>query len=341
MCVANDCVITGSRDLLDQNDVFQCFSAEDGSLLWQHFYPAHGDLDYGNSPRSTPLVYDGLVFTLGAFGHLYCIELESGLPFWSRNIAVEFGSPEMTWGHSGSPVIADGKLIVQPGGKDASLVALDPESGEVIWKSPGIAAGYSSFVAGRFGGVEQIIGYDAVSLGGWRAKDGKRLWSLIPPEKGDFNVPTVVPFGDDIFVSTENNGTRRYRFDSDGKILSRPTAVNQDLMPDSHTPVVSGSRLYGIWNEFYGVDLTTLKTTFSSSDDASGVYGSLIASEKRLLCLTANGELLTISTDGELPRILTRHSLTKPGVDVLAHPAVAGDGLYVRIGRELRKLSLR
>lgn len=334
-------MIVGSRDLLDQNDVFQCFSAADGSLLWQHFYPAKGDLDYGNSPRSTPLVYDGLVFTLGAFGHLYCIELESGLPFWNRNIALEFGSPEMTWGHSGSPVIAAGKLIVQPGGNDASLVALDPETGEIAWKTPGIAAGYSSFVAGTFGGVEQVIGYDAISLGGWRAKDGKRLWTLTPPEKGDFNVPTVVPFRGDILVSTENNGTRRYSFTKGGAIVARPAGVNLDLMPDSHTPVISGDRIFGIWNEFYAVDLNTLKTTFTSSDDAFAVYGSIIASDKRVLCLTANGEVLVISSDTDTPTILSRCSLTEPGVDVLAHPAIAGDALYVRIGRELRKLKLR
>lgn len=341
ICVAKGRVVVGSRDLLDRNDVFQCFSEADGSLLWQHFYPATGELDYGNSPRATPLVHDDVVFTFGAFGDICCIELESGLPFWSLNIAKEFASPEMIWGHSGSPLLVDGKLIVQPGGKRGSLVALDPDSGDVLWKSAGIAAGYSSFVAGTFGGRQQVVGYDSASLGGWDVNDGSRIWTLVPPVKGDFNVPTVIPWQSDLFVSTENNGTRRYSFSADGKINSEPLAVNRDLKPDSHTPVISGDRIHGIWNEFYSVDLKTLKTEYASDDAAFGGYGSLIGSDSRLLCLTENGELLLISTDTPQPKILSRQNLATVGASVLSHPAIAGDSLYVRIGRQLRKLPLR
>ena len=42
-------VVAGSHDALDRNDVFQCFDMEDGTLVWQHVYPAPGRLDYGNS----------------------------------------------------------------------------------------------------------------------------------------------------------------------------------------------------------------------------------------------------------------------------------------------------
>ncbi len=52
--------------------------------------------------------------------------------FWQKNIAREVRSPALTWGHSGTPVIADGKVILQPGGAKAAVVALDVESGDVI-----------------------------------------------------------------------------------------------------------------------------------------------------------------------------------------------------------------
>lgn len=341
IAVADGCVVVGSRDILDRSDVFQCFDSQSGELLWQHFYPARGSLDYGNSPRATPLIHDGLVFTLGAFGDLHCIELESGLPFWKRNIATEFQAEELTWGHSGSPIIVDGKLIVQPGGKRHSVVALDPETGEVLWATPGISTGYSSLIAGQFGGVNQVIGYDAASLGGWDVATGKRLWSLVPPEKGDFNVPTVVPDGEHILVSTENNGTRRYSFAQGGQINGEPLQVNPDLTPDSHTPVRSGKRLFGIWNELWILDLESLKTVHSDAADEFGVYGSLVASDTRLLCLTANGELLLIATDLAVPKIVSRHNLAAPGVDVLSHPAVAGTDVYLRVGRTLYKFPMK
>ena len=139
--VAAGYVLVSSRDILDQNDVFQCFDSKTETLVWQHVYPASGELDYGNSPRATPLIRNGLVYTLGAFGHLYCLEQESGLPLWNRNIATDFGSPAMTWGHSGSPLIADEKRFVQSGGLPGSVVALNPESGKTIWVSKGGATG--------------------------------------------------------------------------------------------------------------------------------------------------------------------------------------------------------
>jgi len=163
----------------------------------------------------------------------------------------------------------------------------------------------------------------------------------VPPEKGDFNVPTVVPDGENILVSTENNGTRRYGFGQDGRINGDPLQVNPDLTPDSHTPVRSGNRLFGIWNELWVLDMDSLKTVHSDAADEFGVYGSLVASDTRLLCLTANGELLLIATDVPVPRIVSRHNLAKPGVDVLSHPAVAGTHVYLRVGRTLYKFPMK
>src|SRR6202008_4777748 len=103
--------VVGSRDLLDRNDHFQCFDMEDGTLIWQHVYPALGKLDYGNSPRATPLIHDEYVYTLGAFGHLCCLEIETGIMMWQLNAAKDFGAPAMIWGHSGTPLIVGNKLI--------------------------------------------------------------------------------------------------------------------------------------------------------------------------------------------------------------------------------------
>ena len=77
--------------------------------------------------------------------------------------------------------MVDDKLIVNPGGKDAGLVALDMGTGEVIWKTPGEPAAYASFVSASFGGERQIVGYDKTSLGGWDLATGERLWTLVPP----------------------------------------------------------------------------------------------------------------------------------------------------------------
>ncbi len=104
----------------------------------------------------------------------------------------------------------DDKLIINPGAPDASLAALDRKTGKVLWKSAGKPHAYASFVLHGEGASRQIIGYDRESLGGWDPTTGKRRWTITPITPKDFNVPTPIVAGNDLLVSTENNGTRRY-----------------------------------------------------------------------------------------------------------------------------------
>ena len=338
---ANGFVMIGSRDALDQNDVFQCFDMNAGMLIWQHAYPALGKLDYGNSPRATPLIHKEYVYTLGAFGHLCCLEIETGIMMWQVNIARKFDSPKLIWGHSGTPVIVDQKLILQPGGKDASIVALDLETGDVIWSTAGTDPAYSSLLLKSVGNSQQVVGYDARSLGGWDVETGKRLWTLIPPKSGDLNVPTAVSIGDRLLVSSENNGTRVYHFNADGTLFPEPDMTNEDLKPDSHTPVISNGRAFGIWSDFYGLDPEqSLKTVVALQDDAFSDYCCLIASDTGLLALSHNGELLLIATDDVTPAIKGRLKLHQDRTQLYSHPAVAGDSIYLRIGKTLARLKL-
>jgi outer membrane protein assembly factor BamB len=342
IAVSDGFVVLGSRDALDQRDIFQCFDNQHGDLLWQHTYPASGQLDYGNAPRATPLIHGDCVYTLGAFGQLCCVELDSGILLWQKNLAEEYQSPPMTWGHSGSPLIVQNRLIVQPGGKKGSLVALDPETGEEHWVAQGEPPSYSSFLHVQTGSTDQIVGFDQRSLGGWDVRDGRRLWKLIPPVSGDFNVPTPVLLNDQLLITSENNGTRLYHFHADGRLELQPDMENPDLKPDSHTPVVSGGRIYGICGQLQELDpQNELKTTAIITDDAFSGYGCLIASEQRLLALSENGELLLLTTEERPPRILSRLKLSESRTQILSHPAVVEFSLYLRIGNQLGKLSLK
>ena len=57
---------------------------------------------------------------------LACVELQNGSPLWRINLIAQFdGDPELVWGVCSSPLIVDDKLIINPGGPEASVVALD------------------------------------------------------------------------------------------------------------------------------------------------------------------------------------------------------------------------
>lgn len=335
-------VIVSDRELGDSFDAFYALDPQTGAEKWAVRYPVRGNLDYGNSPRATPLLTDTHAYLLGAFGQLSCVALDTGEIEWDLDLRDEYGATDrLVWGTCSSPLIVDGKLIVNPGAPQASLVALDPLTGEEIWKTPGDPAAFASLIVAEFHDRRQLIGYDKTSLGGWDVETGKRLWKLVPPHPNDFNVPTPLQVGDRLLVTTENNATRLYDIDNQGRILPEPVAINRDLAPDSHTPTVSGQRLFGVWGSLFCLDLQHgLKTLWSSDDDAFTTYASIVAHGDRVLITTAGGELILIDAGASEFKPVSRVKVFDDDSGVYSHPAFLGKRIYLRGSTQIRCLSL-
>ena len=215
-------------------------------LLWTVAYPAAGQLDYDNMPRATPLIHEEPRLLARRVWRSHVCRFGNGRSDLADESLDEFdGDPELVWGMCSSPLVVDGKLIVNPGGPEASVVALDPHSGELFWQSPGDRHAYSSFIVATLGGVRQLVGYDRTSLGGWDIATGHRLWTLKPPHDGDFNVPTPVAVSGRLLVATRKQSrTRSTTFDDAGQIVPEPVATNDQLAPDISSPVVVGNRAF-------------------------------------------------------------------------------------------------
>ncbi len=333
VAATSDAVLYSDRGLNDTLDEWKCVAAADGKERWAYAYPCKGNLDYGNSPRATPLIDGDHVYLFGAFGHLACVKLKDGEVVWELNLRDEFGAEgePPKWGACSSPLLTDGKLIVNPGAKDASLAALDPKTGKVVWKTPGKPAGYGSLIAGTFGGVHQIVGHDAETLGGWDVGTGKRLWTVRPEAANDFNVPTPIDLGGTLLVSTENNGTRLFRFKDGGAIDPKPTAVNKKLAPDTHTPVVVGDRVFGVWRRLFCLSVKNgLKPVWDADDQAFTKYAAVVATEQRVLVMTLEADFILLDATADEYREIGRVKAAADEKGLYAHPAFVGKRVYVR-----------
>jgi outer membrane protein assembly factor BamB len=220
---------------------------------------------------------------------------------------------------------------VNPGAPDASLAALDCATGRTRWTAPGGPAAYSAFICGEFGGRRQIVGYENDSLGGWDVKTGQRLWKLIPPAKGDFNVATPIAVEGGVLVSTENNGTRLYRFDNAGRIIPTPAAQSADLAPDTSTPVITAGRVFGAHAGLHCLDVRNALRPVWRNGESHGDYASLIADERRVLVITVDGELILLDAAADAGAIVSRLRVFDD-VEVYSHPALVGTRLYLRGG---------
>ncbi|HEY5311250.1 MAG TPA: PQQ-binding-like beta-propeller repeat protein, partial [Pirellulales bacterium] len=279
---------------------------------------------------------------------------------WKKDLYREFQVRDKPdWGTCSSPLVVDGKLIVNPGGREAALVALDPATGEIVWKAPGRKAAYGSFIAVAHADRTELVGYDATSLGGWDAATGRRLWSVVPPQPHDFNVPTPLlapaagPGEKLLVVSTENNGTRAYRFSSDGTLASRPVAECPELAPDSQTPVVLDvrasrddrprPRLFGVWQGLHCLDLRAdhlLRPIWTAADPAFDNYAVVIGCGNRILIVANTGEFLLVDAAADAYRLISRLKVFEDDEGVYAHPALVGTRLYLRGSDEVVCLEL-
>jgi outer membrane protein assembly factor BamB len=334
-------VILGDRDVTNQSDEFRCYAATSGELLWTVAYPAPGSLDYDNAPRATPVIHGDYVFLLGAFGHLTCADIHTGLTLWQTNIIEEFdGEKELIWGTCSSPLLVDDKLVINPGGPEASLVALEPETGFALWQAPGDRHAYGSLIVANLGGKRQIVGHDRSTLGGWDIETGERLWTLKPPRANDFNVPTPVAVDGKLLVGTENNYLRLYNFDANGRIVPTPVAMYDRLAPDMSSPVVVGNRVFCVCEKLYCLSLANgLSEVWTAEDPAFCDYAPLLATDERVLVLGRGGELLLIDAASDEFHIVAREHLFTDkearSAELYAHPALVGTRLYVRGEKEL------
>jgi outer membrane protein assembly factor BamB len=341
-------VVFGDRDDADERDVFRCFDAETGDEIWEVEYDAPGDLDYGNSPRATPLIRDGRVILLGALGDLHCVELETGEIIWKRHLVRDFAVPKAAmsaWGYCYSPLIADDRLVVSPGSPDAAVVALDPVTGDELWRTPGRPAGYGSFVTAMIGGRRQVIGFDAESLGGWDVATGRRMWDWKPPAGGGFNVPTpvLVPGKSvHVLISNETDGTLLFTFTDDGRLLADAVASSGDLSAEMATPVAVGCHVIGVQDHLVALDAgDALRTLTSLEDPSLATYAAILAGPTNVLTVGNGGRLslYDVSEDGccfnSATTVLPASESSEARCPIYSHPAIVGTRLYIRGSHDL------
>lgn len=342
-------VVLAGRDLLDTKDVITCLSTSDGSLVWQHDYSAlppigaevrDGKLDYGNSPRATPLIVGNLVVTQGAMGDLVCLSLETGEVKWSKNYVLDFDAPIPIWGWSGSPLHHQGLIIVQPGAAESALVALSLTDGEVQWETNGGRTAYTSPIIMNVGGKDQVITTDANFWGGYDAKTGKQIWRLKPDKAGEFNVPTALALGEQLMIIGEINGARLHSFDKSGQIITKPQSKLINFNPDTHTPVRVGNWIVGAHTALWIMSVQDLSQHQEIDEVSITGHCSIVTDGTKFLILSESGELTLFEFVDSQPKVLGNLALVDRRSKIYAHPAWVDGSLIFREGNRVHCVRL-
>ena len=126
----------GDTELLEAVERAICLDEQTGEILWSHEWETHYRRQmqsYATGPRSTPLVADGRLYTLGATGMVHCFDAQTGEVLWHYDALEAFGAEVPTFGVSAAPVAWKDMVIFVCGGRDGLLRAFDKVTGEQRW----------------------------------------------------------------------------------------------------------------------------------------------------------------------------------------------------------------
>ena len=321
-----------------KQDVIRAFKADSGEVAWKFEYANEGEddeeMDWGSVIRATPLIHDGRVFTLAARGDVHAVELKTGAVAWKKNLVKDFGGALPTWGYCSSPILAGGNLVVNPGGRRSSVVALDPKDGKTVWAATGSDANYSSFITARIGQAEQLIGYDQAVLFGRSLKDGAKLWTLPAETSAGYLVPSPV-FGGGKLVLTREDGTGLYGFTDAGLLAKEPEAESDIFAMENNTPIILGDLVLGTSNGegLLALDLKDgLKELWRLEDASFTGFSTILAGDGRALVLDDRGTLHLVAVDRKAGKVLGKLKLCGA---TMAAPAFTGKEFYVRDNKNL------
>ncbi len=122
--VGTRCVIFHA---MDSRETIECLDRETGRRFWIFDYPIEyrDRYGFGEGPRASPVISDGVVVTLGVTSKVHALELETGKMLWEIDLRERYHVPQDFFGAGSSALILDGRVIVNVGGKAAAFVESD------------------------------------------------------------------------------------------------------------------------------------------------------------------------------------------------------------------------
>jgi len=250
-------VLNGRVYLIDYDkanaaDAIRCLSLADGREIWRYSYPIKVKRNHGMS-RTVPAVTDKYLVTIGPKCHVTCLEAATGEFHWMLDLVNQFGSTVPPWYAGQCPVIDNGRVILAPGG-EALMIAVDCNSGEVIWKSANPRdwkMTHSSIVPAEFAGKKMYVYCGSGGVAGVSVGDGSLLWDSTEWKIRIANIPSPLVIGKGlIFLSGGyNSGSMMLRLHKQSEDITAETAFK--LAPEvfgspQHTPILYEGYIYGV-----------------------------------------------------------------------------------------------
>ena len=320
---------------IDDREVVDCLDAATGQTKWTHSDATEfvDQMRKGNGPRATPAVADGRIILHSPDGMLQAIDFDTGKPLWKIDTAKQFRSDGGFFGRACSPLVEDGRVLLNIGGSGAGIGAFDAKTGELVWKDTSDEAGYASPNCATIGDKRVAFFFTRTGLVTADPKSGdvqfQQRWRSRQHASVNAATPLVI---DSLVVLSSSYQTGAAVLDVSGS-TPREVWSGDDILSSQYVNVVHHEgHLYGFdgRNDFGDtrlrcVDLKTGKVQWTQDNLAAG---PIVLADGKLFITLEGGELLMVEASPKAFRELARTTIHNG--PVRAYSALADGYLFVR-----------
>jgi len=325
-----------------------CLDKASGKILWDK-------LGHESTPRlqrhtkathcnSTPAIDGKRIVALFGSEGLFCFDME-GRPLWRKDLgklhAGPFNATNMQWGFASSPVLHEGKVIVQCDTlTEQFLSVFDAADGRELWRTKRneVTAWSTPIVATR-SDRKQIIVSGWKHIGGYDFSTGAELWRM----NGGGDIPVASPIlAGELVILTSGHGQyrpmRAVRLTATGDITPPEMGATNEFVVWCHprkgnylqTPITDGNLVWGCLDN--GVmtcfDVTTGKLNFEErlSSGKQGFSASPVLAGGHLYFTGEQGDVFVLPATNKFSVVATN----RLGGISLSTPAISEGVLYFR-----------
>jgi outer membrane protein assembly factor BamB len=334
--VWNGTAYTFTRE--SEEEVARAINVTTGKVIWRSSYPApykvyEGAASYGSGPKSTPVIFQNKLFTLGISGILSAFDAQTGSVKWQKKFDGKFPEASPPFGASMSPLVAGDLLIVHVGGhKGGALTAFEIETGNEKWSFVGEGPSYSSPIVIEVSGVRQIVAQAHRKIISVDLTDGKLLWSIPFVTPCDQNIVTPLVAGDLLIFSSLDTGTFAVHVQKNNEDWStnKIWEINEISMYMS-SPLYVDGKIIGMSHrkqgEFFAIDAKSGSILWISPPKIAE-NAVFLANEKSILILKDDGEIQILDGNAKTFKPIRTYKVSNSST--WAHPVPVTAGLLIK-----------
>lgn len=293
--------------------------------------------------RTTPLIKDNKLYLFSGQGLIVCMDANNGNILWKVDVQSEYDGRNIEWGYCENLLIEDEKLFCTVGGIDANVIALNKDTGQLIWKSKGNGemSAYNSPILIHRGGMKILVTMTQKSIMGINVENGDLLWTH--EQTNRFSIHANSPLYNDgklYCVSGYGRGGVMLQLSKDGKAI-KELWRNVSLDSEKGGVVLDNGRIYGGANKgtkWICLDWNTGEELFISDGEITS--GNLIMADELLYLYGTSGEVALVKPNNDHFEMISKFKVPYGTDQHWAHLVIDNKKLYVRHGSSLMVYSI-